>query len=364
MHRKGKCGVDCWNCPYFRSPCSGCAIERCLIDQCIKGTSYRGITYPTEFCILRQYCPVGGKGRPPPVPIPPTGEEKKMGKADFPAFVPEIDLLDQRSWLWRDGVQLQAIFVALWQLLANESALSEASSKGLHGLLGFDGKIFLSTVMPDELIDKLRTEDYFNLIENLRPDATMVPDNYTYTDVPLYQSWSQTIRLVSFAKDFLQLDVPAIGLVKGANLLQMDWVIRKQVEMGYVSFAMPARELFEEGILDDFLPYVIRILKRSRKASGMNPELLLYGVGQRLERYKGISYSNLSWFLRARHGEYFKGGLYYDLEDPAIRFEECYCDACDGMMPQEIIDLWLDDKERGVKVLAVHNFLDLSRRRK
>jgi hypothetical protein len=34
------------------------------------------------------------------------------------------------------------------------------------------------------------------------------------------------------------------------------------------------------------------------------------------------------------------------------------------MMPQEIIDLWLDDKERGIRVLAVHNFLDLSRRRK
>lgn len=98
--------------------------------------------------------------------------------------------------------------------------------------------------MPDELIDRLETKDYFRLIGELRPDATMIPDNYTYTDAPLYQSWSQTIRLVSFANDFLKLDVPLIGLV---------------------SFAMPARELFEEEMRDCFLPQILLILKTSYK---------------------------------------------------------------------------------------------------
>ncbi len=111
-----------------------------------------------------------------------------MSKVKFPGFVPEIDTTDQRSWFWREGVQLPIIFVPLWQLLLDEDALSKASSKGLHDYLGFDGKILLSTVMQDELIDKLRMEDYSKLINDLRPDATMVPDNYTYTDVPLHQS--------------------------------------------------------------------------------------------------------------------------------------------------------------------------------
>ncbi|MEM3712028.1 MAG: hypothetical protein QXR97_00590, partial [Thermoproteota archaeon] len=302
------------------------------MDHCIKGKSYSGITHPRSFCRLRSYCPIGGRDRPPPLPIPSV-EMRQMERVDFSRFVPEIDVTDERSWLWKEDVQMPMVFVLLWQLLTDENILSQASSKGLHDYLGFDGKILLSTVMPDELIDKLKTKDYFKLINDLRPDATMIPDNYTYTDAPLYQSWSQTIRLIFFAKEFLKLDVPLIGLVKGANLRQMDWTIRKQVEMGYVSFVMPARELFEEERLDEFLPYILQTLKRSYKRKA-DFELLLYGIGQRLGRYRDISFSNLSWFLRAKHGEYCWDGLFYDLKDPVIRFEECYCEACRGMMPQ------------------------------
>ncbi len=143
----------------------------------------------------------------------------------------------------------------------------------------------------------------------------------------------------------------------------MDWVVKKQVEMGYVSFAMLARELFEEERLDEFLPYVILTLKRSFKRRN-NFEFLLYGVGVKLWKHRDVSYSNLSWFLRAKHGEYYWDGLFYDLRDPSIRFEECYCEACGGMMPQDIIDIWFDDKERTMRTLAAHNLLDLSRLRR
>ncbi|MGB9718625.1 MAG: hypothetical protein ACPL4E_09355, partial [Thermoproteota archaeon] len=57
---------------------------------------------------------------------------------------------------------------------------------------------------------------------------------------------------------------------------------RRQVEMGYVSFAMPARELFEEEMLDYFLPQILLTLKRSLKNDF---EFLLYGVGVKLWKY-------------------------------------------------------------------------------
>lgn len=323
--------------------------------RCLRGEHRLGLTYPKSFCRLRPFCPHGGEDRPPPLSIPLTSKNQVI-RIGFPNFVPEIDVLDRRSWFWREGLQIPMIFVPLWQLLVNENMLSKASGVGLHDFLGFNGKIILSMVMPDELIDRLRLEDYFRLIRDLRPDATMIPDNYTYIDDPLFLSWSQTIRLVSFANDFLKLNIPVIGLVKGANLLQMDWAIKKQVEMGYVSFAMPARELFEEGSLGYFLPHVLKILKNN----SIDFELLVYGVGRK-QKYKGISYSNLSWFIEAKHGLYFKNGFPYLLNDPEIRFEGCTCKACNGLMPQELLDLWIDAEEACMKILIVHNLLDLSK---
>ncbi|MBO3841018.1 MAG: hypothetical protein FGF48_01175 [Candidatus Brockarchaeota archaeon] len=284
-----------------------------------------------------------------------------MTKIGFERFIPQIDISDKKSWFWRHGVELPEIFVPLWQLLVDKTLLEEVSLKGLHDFLGFNGRIFLSLVMPDELLDNLRFKDYFRLVKNLGPDATMIPDNYTYVDDPLFLSWSQTVRLVSLANDFLKLDIPLIGLIKGANHLQIDWAIRKQVEMGYVSFAMPARELFEDNLLGDLLPSALMSLKWFSKRTRTDFELLLYGIGRRLKYREIGSYSNLSWFLEAKQGHYFKGGKLYNFKDPEIRFEECTCEACRGMMPQELIDLMLSDKELGLKTLALHNLLDMNR---
>ncbi|MEM0172065.1 MAG: hypothetical protein QXV57_05865, partial [Thermoproteota archaeon] len=84
------------------------------------------------------------------------------------------------------------------------------------------------------------------------------------------------------------------------------------------------------------------------------------GVGHRLRHKEINSYSNLSWFLEAKQGHYFKGGKLHSFKDPEIRFEECTCETCGGMMPQELIDLMLSDKELGLKTLALHNLLDMN----
>ncbi|MEM3425743.1 MAG: hypothetical protein QW506_05660 [Thermoproteota archaeon] len=331
----------------------------CLVAQCQRGFQYTGITSPRAFCRLRLYCPIKTRERTP-VQIPSLSR-KLLAKIGFQKFVPEIDVTDDRSWFWMHGVEFPEIFVPLWQLLVKETLLTGVSSKGLHDFLGFNGRIFLSMVMPDDLIDKLKLEDYFRLINDLRPDATMIPDNYTYVDDPLFLSWSQTVKLVSLANDFLELDIPLIGLVKGANPLQVDWAIRKQVEMGFVSFAMPARELLEDNVLGDLLPGTLMSLKWISKKTKRDLELLIYGIGHELKHKEINGYSNLSWFLEAKHGCYYKNSWSYDLRDPEIRFEECDCEACKGLMPQEIIDLMLSNKELGLKMLILHNLLDMKR---
>ncbi len=65
------------------------------------------------------------------------------------------------------------------KLVKNRNLAWKVSSQGLHDFLGFGGKILLSTVMEDELLDKLTLEDYANVVTAARPDVTMTPDVYT-----------------------------------------------------------------------------------------------------------------------------------------------------------------------------------------
>lgn len=325
-----------------------------MIAECIRGRSYTGITSPESACILRSMCPIGGKARPAPVPFPEV-RSKATRRVGFPKLVPEVDLTDERSWFWKYGTEFEAVFAPLWQLLVNKDKLSEASRSGLHDYLGFSGRILLSTVMPDELIDKLDSDQYFQLIKDLRPDVTMVPDNYTYVDMPLYQSWSQTIRLVTFANDFLDLDVPVIGLVKGAIAQQYVWALRKQVEMGYVSFALPSRELFKQTLLDGAVMSARYVFDRSRP----DAELLFYGLAYPVRRVKA-SYSNLSWFIEANRAHIFRGGKLHDVVDPEMSSEKCDCEACRGRTPSELLDLQSNHDEY-VRTLAHHNLLDLQK---
>ena len=266
---------------------------------------------------------------------------------DLPGFVPIVGVTDRRPWLWTD-VQLPAIVVRLAELVVRPNLLSEVSREGLHNHLGFDGKIILSTIMPDELIDQLQPKDYLRLVRGLRPDATMIPDNYTYMDDPLYLSWSQTIRLVRNACSFLDLGIPAIGLIKGATSEQVSWSTKQLISMGYATFALPARELSRSELLDNVLAPALLAFEECQ----VSPNLMIYGRSYPVKGLKKASYANHSWFLGAKGGTYFKGGFQYDIIDPTIRFERCNCESCKGRMAQDLAG--------DTQALALHNLLDLN----
>jgi hypothetical protein len=241
------------------------------------------------------------------------------------------------------------IIVRLVELIVRPNMLSEVSGNGLHDYLGFDGRIVLSTIMPDELIDEFQPKDYLRFVRDLKPDATMVPDNYTYMDDPLYLSWSQTIRLVRNALSFLELDIPAIGLIKGATPEQVGWSTKQLVDMGYETFALPARELSRSDLLDSILAPALLVFEEYK----LNTELMIYGRSYPVRGLKKAGYANHSWFLGAKGGTYFKGGFQYDITDPDIRFERCNCESCRGRMAQDLIG--------DMHAIALHNLLDLNR---
>jgi len=178
-------------------------------------------------------------------------------KLRFPRFIPVIRLIDKSSWFWND-LPLPWIVIRLAELVKNKALMQRVSSRGLHDLLGFDGKILLSTVMEDELLDALTPDDYVRMIHDIRPDATMTPDSYTYLDDPLCLSWEQTMKQAMFSNAFSEFDIPVVGLVKGAIWKQIAWSAEKAIELGCESFALPSRELAELDLLDGVISAPLR----------------------------------------------------------------------------------------------------------
>jgi hypothetical protein len=187
LKAQGDCGKDCPDCGLFCTHCPGCITRSCLVAKCKRGISYTGITQPKENCRLRRYC-ASSDVIPKDLMIEAMPKLKIRAKIEFPRFVPVVRLTDERSWFW-NGFPLPWVVVRLAELVKDKALMQSVSSHGLHGFLGFDGKILLSTVMEDKLLDALTPKDYIGMINDIRPDATMTPDSYTYIDDPLCLSW-------------------------------------------------------------------------------------------------------------------------------------------------------------------------------
>jgi len=269
----------------------------------------------------------------------------KVGiKVRLPRFIPVVRLSDKSSWFW-DDLPLPWIVVRLAELVKNKALMQRASSRGLHGFLGFDGKILLSTVMEDELLDELTSDDYIGMINDIRPDATMTPDSYTYLDDPLCLSWEQTLKQAAFSSAFSELDIPVVGLIKGVIWKQIAWSTEKAIELGCDIFTLPSRELAELGLLDGVVSAIMSVLRKSNK----DAQLLLHGLSYPFRSKGKFAYSGLSWFIGARNGLYYKGSTSSLVTDNSIGSEECHCAACRGRIAPQLKD--------DIRSLALHNLL-------
>jgi len=267
-------------------------------------------------------------------------------KVRLPRFVPVVRLIDERSWFWDEIPPLPWIVVRLAELVKDKALMQSVSSRGLHDFLGFDGKILLSTVMEDELLDALTPDDYIGMINDIRPDATMTPDSYTYLDDPLCLSWEQTMKQAASSRAFSELDIPVVGIIKGVIWKQIAWSAERAIELGCSSFAIPSRELAEQGLLDGKISAVTNALRKGKE----DAQLLLYGLSYPLRKSRGeFAYSGLSWFIGAKKGLYYKGSTSFLVTDNSIGSEGCRCAACRGRTAHQLKD--------DIRSLALHNLL-------
>jgi queuine/archaeosine tRNA-ribosyltransferase len=238
--------------------------------------------------------------------------------------------------------------IKLEDLLLNEDVLREIESTGIHDFLDFEGRIVLSTISPDEVLDKLDGKKYAELVSAINPDMAMTLDCYTYLDHPLEISWNQ---LFGFIKNAIVLmdntDIPLLGIVKGATYKQVTWCLEHLLELGFNTLVVHYRELAREGSMGKrFFGHMLTIIGNA--TSGYKEtDIIVYGK-RFLEPnfyHPKFHFASLSWFLRAKERIIYVGEETKNLELNILY--DCNCEFCGGREWRELV--------KDVKSLSLHN---------
>jgi len=336
----------CKNC-VLADICGGCENGECLVYLCSRGYRYVGITYPTRFCYYRDFCHgvFDKKIERPKIP------EKMFNQSnlELPRYIPIIKVSERDSWFW-EKLNHPALIVKLEEFLLQPSLLNEVAKCGLHDFLGFNGIIILSSIMPDEILDKLSGREYGELVEKLKPDAFMFIDDYTYIDDPYLISWRNLFRLFQRTLEMKDIEAYPIGLIKGASRKQIAWCIESLVKMGIRTFAFPCRNLPTRYVYQ-FLESIIFKLK------GLRSTLIIYGstilprqvrqaIKEKAEEQEiSLCYASMTWYINAKYGIATYKGRNYQL--PLNISYNCNCQFCRDK-PLHIL-------ANDVKSLALHN---------
>ena len=120
---------------------------------------------------------------------------------------------------------------------------------GIHKHLDYRGKVILSTIMRDDLLKKVGTPIYSDLIEYLKPDYVFSIDCETYDNEHSYsikEIRSSLIKTLEIRRLFPEIKI--IGLVKGCdrNQILKHYKILKGI-FGIDIFAIHTGDFFRNG---------------------------------------------------------------------------------------------------------------------
>jgi len=259
----------------------------------------------------------------------------------LPSIVPIVSLRRPASFCW-DAIDTDAIIVEFGELLDRELLIGVSKAGGIHNYLGFDGSVFLSSVMPDELLTRRGIFYYFmRLIDWLGFDAAIAWDSPVYADIPLYDAWVNLLKGLALTHSLAQKGIPVIGLVKGNADRQIRFSVETLARIGIRSMALHASEHLvgfrKEGAARQILySYFAQMSKWSDSVlviGALRPSSLSFLMGAFLEHSK-LSVAGLSWFLDAG-----RGSLYSDRGniDATSNFVECRCTPCSIASPRELM---------------------------
>lgn len=268
-------------------------------------------------------------------------EQTENKQVELPSIVPIISLKYPSSFCW-DSIHTSAVIVEYGELIQGELLTKVAEAGDIHTHLNFDGKVLLSSIMPDELLMQQDTFNYFTkLTKWFGFDATIAWDAPVYADIPLYDSWINLLKGLLLTCELAKGGIPVIGLVKGNADKQIEFSAKMLAKSGIKSMALHASEYMpmvrEDGATRQILYTYFRNVSKWADSvlviGVMKPSSLSFLMGTFHERPKP-SVAGLSWFLDAE-----KGFLYSNrgFTDATSKFVECTCTTCAGIPPCELM---------------------------
>ncbi|MEK6982072.1 MAG: hypothetical protein AABX38_04035 [Candidatus Micrarchaeota archaeon] len=185
------------------------------------------------------------------------------------------------------------------------------NADGFHNFLGYNRKIFLSTIMRDKTLFGCSVDMYTELIRNLKPDYFMTLDCETYegennlAENELYRVLRESKEIITKCSNS-----SPIGLVKGACLSQIQ-------EYSYALSLMNIKQMIFH--IGDFLYRGdnLMIEKARRYASTIRTNcetLALYGIGSQChfrKFYFADAFITQSHYVNAFYGQAFFNGKWH-----------------------------------------------------
>src|SRR3989344_1239909 len=155
---------------------------------------------------------------------------------------------------------------------------------GIHSYLNYNGIVLLSFIMRDDLLEKINTTIYTDLIDGVKPNYWTTPDCPSY-NLERIHSRKQISRSYQMTKEIIALcpDSRPIGHVKGADEEQVRKHYEELHNLGINIFLLHTGDFFrhgDDGQIQKAKHYATIIKKKDNI-------LLLYGFGsqKRLEEF-------------------------------------------------------------------------------
>jgi len=260
---------------------------------------------------------------------------------ELPGIVPLVSLKDPASYNF-DTINVGAIVVMFEDLFDGNVRNAVEKAGDIHSYLNFDGKVIVSSIMPDDLITQEAVFYYFlGTADRLKFDAAIAWDSPVYIDIPLYDSWVNLLMGLKLTHGLADWGMPVYGLVKGNVENQIRFSVETLAKIGIDSMALHASEYmvsFKDDstvrqVVYSYFNHFAESAKSVLILGALSPKWLSF---MRSDFPKGpmLSIAGLSWFLDAERGLIYSDG---GRVDTTGKYVGCKCPTCSKAKPKDLM---------------------------